>query len=81
MAGLYDNPICRTGPPGYVSWQNRFLGFINVYKYGLRGRQSRAAEREDQERERLLSTITVQLRGERGGQLETAKPCILMYIF
>ncbi len=38
----YDNPICRTGPPSYIGWQNRFLGFINVYKYGLR--QLRLAE-------------------------------------
>jgi hypothetical protein len=40
-AGRYDNPICRTGLPGYIGWQNRFLGIdfmgsINVYKYGLR---------------------------------------------
>jgi hypothetical protein len=20
-AGRYDNPICRTGPPGYVGWR------------------------------------------------------------
>jgi hypothetical protein len=26
MAGLYDNPICRTCPPGYIGWRNRFLG-------------------------------------------------------
>jgi hypothetical protein len=25
-------PFCRTGPPG---WRNRFLGSLNVYKYGL----------------------------------------------
>jgi hypothetical protein len=30
-----DNPICRAGPPGYIGWRNRFLGAINVYKYGL----------------------------------------------
>jgi hypothetical protein len=22
----YDNPICRTSPPGCIGWQNRFLG-------------------------------------------------------
>jgi hypothetical protein len=21
-------PICRTGPPGYIGWRNRFLGPI-----------------------------------------------------
>jgi hypothetical protein len=30
----HDNPICRTGPPG-LAWRNRFLGSINVNKYGL----------------------------------------------
>ncbi len=30
MAGRYDNPIWRTGP----TW-NRFLGSLNVYKFGL----------------------------------------------
>jgi hypothetical protein len=25
-AGRYDNPIYRTGPPGYIGFQNRFLG-------------------------------------------------------
>jgi hypothetical protein len=30
-----DNPICVTGPPGYIGWRNRFLGSINVYKCGL----------------------------------------------
>ncbi len=24
LAGRYDNPICRTGPPGYIRWRNRF---------------------------------------------------------
>ncbi len=24
--GPVRNPICRTGPPGYIGWQNRFLG-------------------------------------------------------
>ncbi len=32
----YNNPFCRTGPPGYIGWRNRFLGSINIYKYGLR---------------------------------------------
>ncbi len=37
MAGLYDNLICWTGPPGYVGWRkNRFLSSLDVYKYGLR---------------------------------------------
>ncbi len=35
----YDNPVCRTGPPGYTGWRNRFIGIdtcsINIYKYGL----------------------------------------------
>ncbi len=26
LAGLYDNPIWRTGPPGYIGWRNGFLG-------------------------------------------------------
>jgi hypothetical protein len=26
MTGLYDNPICRTGPAGCIGWRNRFLG-------------------------------------------------------
>ncbi len=40
LAGRYDNPICSTGPPGYIGrggsipW-NRFLSFWNVYKFGL----------------------------------------------
>jgi hypothetical protein len=29
-------PIWRTVPPGYIGWRNRFLGSINIYKYGLR---------------------------------------------
>jgi hypothetical protein len=40
-AGRYDNPICRTGPPGYIGWLrlqrlaesflwNRFLGSLKV---------------------------------------------------
>jgi hypothetical protein len=24
--GPVQNPICRTGPPGYIGWRNRFLG-------------------------------------------------------
>ena len=24
--GPVRNPICRTGPPGYICWRNRFLG-------------------------------------------------------
>ncbi len=35
-----DNPIWRTGPPGYACWRNRFLGSLNSYKYGLRGEGS-----------------------------------------
>ena len=40
LAGRYDNPICRSSPLAYIGWQNRFLrnrflGSINVYKYGL----------------------------------------------
>ncbi len=26
LAGREDNPICRTGPPGYIGWRNQFLG-------------------------------------------------------
>ncbi len=33
--GTTTSPIFRTGPPGYICWRNRFLGSINVYKYGL----------------------------------------------
>jgi hypothetical protein len=38
--GPVRNPSCRTGPPGYIGWRNRFprnrfLGSINVYKSGL----------------------------------------------
>jgi hypothetical protein len=25
-AGRCDNPLCHTGLPGYIGWQNRFLG-------------------------------------------------------
>jgi hypothetical protein len=25
LAGRYDNPIWRTGPPDYIDWRNRFL--------------------------------------------------------
>jgi hypothetical protein len=32
LAGRYDNPICRTGPPGYIGWWNRFLGSLKVPK-------------------------------------------------
>ncbi len=41
LAGRYDNPICRNVLPGRLHRlaesipQNRFLGSINVYKYGL----------------------------------------------
>jgi hypothetical protein len=28
--------LTRTGPPGYIGWRNRFLGSLNVYKFGLR---------------------------------------------
>ncbi len=35
LAARYDNPICRAGPPGYKGWRIRFLGSLNVYKYGL----------------------------------------------
>ncbi len=31
----YRARICRTGPAGYIGWRNRFLGSINVHKYGL----------------------------------------------
>jgi hypothetical protein len=36
LAARYDNVLCCTGPPDYICWRNRFLDFINVYKYGLR---------------------------------------------
>ncbi len=26
LAGRYDNPTYRTGPPGYIGWWNRILG-------------------------------------------------------
>ncbi len=26
---------CRTGPPGYIGWRNRFLVSFAVYKFGL----------------------------------------------
>jgi hypothetical protein len=26
LTGLYDNPICSTGPPGYIGWRNQILG-------------------------------------------------------
>jgi hypothetical protein len=25
LAGRYNNPICRSGPPGYIGWRNRGL--------------------------------------------------------
>jgi hypothetical protein len=30
-----DSKDCRTGPPGYKGWRNRFLGSLKVYKFGL----------------------------------------------
>ncbi len=27
--------FCYTGQPDYIGWRNRFLGSLNVYKYGL----------------------------------------------
>ncbi len=39
LAVLCDNPICRTGLPGYIGWRNRFLGIdselLNLYNFGL----------------------------------------------
>jgi hypothetical protein len=35
LAGLYDNPIWLTDPSSYIGWRNRFLGSLNVYKFGL----------------------------------------------
>jgi hypothetical protein len=26
LASLYNNPILRTGPPGYIAWRYRLLG-------------------------------------------------------
>jgi hypothetical protein len=26
LAGRYEKPICRTGPPGYIGWRSRTLG-------------------------------------------------------
>ncbi len=25
LPGRYHNPICRTGPPGYIGWRNPFV--------------------------------------------------------
>ncbi len=38
--GPVRNPICRTGPPGYIGWRNRFQGIdswapYTFTKYGL----------------------------------------------
>ncbi len=30
LVGPYDNPVWRSGPPGYIGWRNRFLGSLNV---------------------------------------------------
>jgi hypothetical protein len=40
LAGRYDNPICHTVPAGLHRMAesiplNRFLGSLNVYKFGL----------------------------------------------
>ncbi len=35
QADRYDNPIWPTDPSGYIGW-NRFLSFLNVYKFGVR---------------------------------------------
>jgi hypothetical protein len=35
MAGRYDNPIFRTGPPGYIGWRNRFLAIDSWAFYTL----------------------------------------------
>ncbi len=31
----YVKESYRTGSPGYIGWKNRFLGSLNVYKFGL----------------------------------------------
>ncbi len=31
--GPVRNPICRTGPPGYIGWRNRFLGIDSWAPY------------------------------------------------
>ncbi len=36
IPALNDKQGCRTGPPGYIGWRNRFLGSLNVSKFGLR---------------------------------------------
>ncbi len=36
LGGRYDKYGNRTGQPVYIGWRNRFLGFLNVYKYGRR---------------------------------------------
>jgi len=35
LAGRKDNSICRTGSQGHKGWRNRFLSFLNVYKFWL----------------------------------------------
>ncbi len=37
LASRYDNPICRTGLPGYIGWPwNLFLHSANVSEFGFR---------------------------------------------
>ncbi len=36
LTGRYEKLCCRTDPPGCKGWWNRFLGPLNVYKFGLR---------------------------------------------
>jgi hypothetical protein len=36
FAVRYDNPICRTGPPGYIGWRESIPGLLNHLQYGLR---------------------------------------------
>ncbi len=33
--GTEQEQGCRTCPPGFIGWRNRFLGSLNVYKFGL----------------------------------------------
>jgi hypothetical protein len=38
-SGPVRDPICRTGPPGYIGWRNRFLGIDSCarnYRHSFR---------------------------------------------
>ncbi len=84
LAGRNDSPICRTGPPGIDPW-NRFLGSLNVHKFGLGhcthswGRAQNGAmsicPRPVRLRTKVLRWLWVRLGLQRGTQVSAHSCC------